>query len=126
MAGEYAVNLLKGKGKILEVTGLPKSTPAIERDRGFAEAIRPYPSLTIERVNGEWYKEIARERLQRLAGQQQIDLVFAQNDMMASAAYEVYRAKGLPVPKIIGVDGLPCKGCGMEFVRDKMITATMD
>src|SRR5205823_5602897 len=28
MAGEYAAVLLKGKGNIIEVTGLPKSTPA--------------------------------------------------------------------------------------------------
>jgi hypothetical protein len=31
----------------------------------------------------------------------------------------------LPKPKIIGVDGLPCNGCGMQFVSEKLITATM-
>lgn len=125
MAGEYAVNLLKGKGQILEITGLPKSTPAMERDRGLVEATRPYPSVSIERVNGEWYKEKAREELEKIAGRKPVDLVFAQNDMMASATYEVYNSKGLPVPKIIGVDGLPCKRCGLQFVGEKMITATM-
>jgi ABC-type sugar transport system substrate-binding protein len=49
IAGEYAVNLLKGKGKIIEITGLPKSTPAIERDRGFFDAIKEHPGLTIVR-----------------------------------------------------------------------------
>ena len=125
MGGEYAINLLKGKGHILEVTGLPKSTPAIERDRGFMEAIKNHPSIYIEKVNGEWYKDVARERLETIAGQKPVDLIFAQNDMMASAAYEVYHRKGLPAPKIIGVDGLPCKGCGMQFVNDRIITATM-
>ncbi|HEU4904073.1 MAG TPA: substrate-binding domain-containing protein [Flavisolibacter sp.] len=125
MGGEYAVNVLKGKGNVLEITGLPKSTPAIERDRGFADALKAYPGITVERVNGEWYKEIAKEKLDSIAGTKPVDLLFAQNDMMASAAYEVYHGKGLPVPKIIGVDGLPCNGCGMQFVRDKWITATM-
>jgi signal transduction histidine kinase/DNA-binding response OmpR family regulator len=125
MGGEYAVNMLKGKGSVLEITGLPKSTPAIERDRGFADALKAYPGITVERVNGEWYKEIAKEKLEAIAGTKQVDLLFAQNDMMASAAYEVYHSKGLPVPKIIGVDGLPCTGCGMQFVRDRWITATM-
>jgi signal transduction histidine kinase/AraC-like DNA-binding protein/AmiR/NasT family two-component response regulator len=125
IGGEYAMNLLKGKGHILEITGLPKSTPAIERDRGFVEAIKTYPSVTIKKINGEWYKNKARDILEKTAGQQPIDLVFAQNDMMASAAYEVFHSKNLPLPKIIGVDGLPCKGCGMQFVSDKMITATM-
>lgn len=125
LAGEYAMNLLKGKGNIIEITGLPKSTPAIERDRGFVDALKMHPSIQIEKLNGEWYKEKAKERLAEIAGRNPADLVFAQNDMMASGVYEVYTSKGLPVPRIIGVDGLPCKRCGMEFVRNKLITATM-
>jgi signal transduction histidine kinase/DNA-binding response OmpR family regulator len=125
LAGEYAVNLLKGKGTIVEITGLPKSTPAIERDRGFSDAVQTHPSIQIEKINGEWYKEKAKERLAEVAGTMPADLVFAQNDMMAWGTYEVYQSKGLAVPKIIGVDGLPCKSCGMEFVRNKLITATM-
>jgi signal transduction histidine kinase/DNA-binding response OmpR family regulator len=127
IAGAYAVNLLKGKGNIVEITGLPKSTPAIERDRGFTDAIKNYPSLSVVRkVNGEWYKQTAKEELTKaLSSVSPAALVFAQNDMMASAAFEVYKSKGLPMPKIIGVDGLPCKGCGMEFVAKRIITATM-
>jgi signal transduction histidine kinase/DNA-binding response OmpR family regulator len=127
MAGEYAANLLKGKSNIIEITGLPKSTPAIERDRGFTDAIKKHPSLTITRtINGEWYKQKAKAgMLSLVSAGEPVDLVFAQNDMMASGTYEVYRSKGLPVPKIIGVDGLPCNGCGMEFVAEKIITATM-
>jgi signal transduction histidine kinase/DNA-binding response OmpR family regulator len=125
LAGDYTVNLLKGKGTIVEITGLPKSTPAIERDRGFMDAVQMHPAIRIEKLNGEWYKEKAKERLAEIAGKKPVDLVFAQNDMMASGTFEVYKNKGLPVPKIIGVDGLPCKGCGMEFVRNKRITATM-
>ncbi|MDB5250751.1 MAG: monosaccharide transporter substrate-binding protein family, partial [Segetibacter sp.] len=127
MAGQYAVNLLKGKGNIIEITGLPKSTPAIERDRGFVDATRNYPSLKIiKRVNGEWYKQKAKEELSEIADKyREVELVFAHNDMMAYSAYEVYKSKGLPIPKIIGVDGLPCNGCGMQFVSEKLITATM-
>ncbi|WP_240410108.1 substrate-binding domain-containing protein [Flavisolibacter nicotianae] len=125
MAGEYTVNLLKGRGSVVEITGLPKSTPAMERDRGFSDALRPYPSIQVERLNGEWYKTKAKERLAEIAGKAPVDLVFAQNDMMASGTYEVFQSKGLPVPKIIGVDGLPCSGCGMEFVGNKLVTATM-
>lgn len=43
MAGEYAVHLLKGKGKIIEITVLPGSSPAYERHKGFADAIKNYP-----------------------------------------------------------------------------------
>lgn len=127
MAGEYAANLLKGKGNLIEITGLPKSTPAIERDRGFEEAIRDFPLLHIvHKVNGEWYKEKAKEELAAIVNDYPgVDLVFAHNDMMAYSTHEVYKTKGLPLPKIIGVDGLPCNGCGMQFVSEKLITATM-
>lgn len=127
MAGEYAVSLLHGTGNIIEITGLPKSTPAIERDRGFVEAINKYRGLKIiKKVNGEWYQQTAKEELSKLVDQYpEVNLVFAHNDMMAFSAYEVYNSKGLPKPKIIGVDGLPCKGCGMQFVLEKLITATM-
>jgi ABC-type sugar transport system substrate-binding protein len=89
------------------------------------EAIKNYPSISIEKINGEWYKEKAKDAVKKIAGKQSVDLVFAQNDMMAAATYEVYHNEGLPKPKIIGVDGLPCQGCGMQFVSNKMITATM-
>jgi signal transduction histidine kinase/DNA-binding response OmpR family regulator len=125
MAGEYAVSLLKGKGNIIEITGLPKSTPAIERDRGFADALQSYPAMTVKRLNGEWYKDTAKYQLSKIAGSVPADLVFAQNDMMASGSYEVYKSKGLPIPKIIGVDGLACDNCGMQFVGEKLLTATM-
>jgi ABC-type sugar transport system substrate-binding protein len=127
MAGEYAANLLKGKSNIIEITGLPKSTPAIERNRGFMDAIKNHPQLTISRkLNGEWYKQKAKTEITPIVSSgERVDLVFAQNDMMASGTYEVFRSNGRPIPKIIGVDGLPCNGCGMEFVSEKMITATM-
>jgi signal transduction histidine kinase/DNA-binding response OmpR family regulator len=127
MAGEYAAGLLKGNGNVVEITGLPKSTPAIERDRGFNDGIKNHPSLTlVEKINGEWYKQKAKEELsKRIDAYKNVALLFAQNDMMASAAYEVYKSNGFKIPKIIGVDGLACNGCGMQFVADKMITSTM-
>ncbi|MDB5250713.1 MAG: monosaccharide transporter substrate-binding protein family, partial [Segetibacter sp.] len=127
MAGEYAANLLKGKGNIIEITGLPKSTPAMDRDKGFVEALKNYPALKIvQKINGEWYKQKAKQELEKTAGNfPAVDLVFAHNDMMAYSANEVFKSKGLSQPKIIGVDGLPCNGCGMQFVSEKIITASM-
>ncbi|NII25907.1 substrate-binding domain-containing protein [Pseudoflavitalea sp. X16] len=125
MAGQYAVNLLNGKGKIIEITGLPKSSPAIERRQGFADAIKNYPGLQIIRqVNGEWLQQTAQQELAKIAPQYpDVNLVFAHNDMMSLGTYEVYKNSGLTKPYIIGVDGLPATG--MKFVAGKMTTATM-
>ena len=126
LAGEYALQLLKPGSKILEITGLPKSSPAIERSKGFDDALKNNPRITVAgRLNGEWLKEKAKAVLAKVVNQYpDIDLVFAHNEMMALATSEVYDEKHiLPKPKIIGVDGLP--GRGIEFVTNRQITATM-
>jgi signal transduction histidine kinase/DNA-binding response OmpR family regulator len=127
MAGEYAANLLKGKGNIIEVTILPGSSNAAERHQGFADALKNYPSLhLLQQVNGEWLKEEGENRAAQIIQQNpDIDLVFAQNDFLALRVADVYKRKNLKKPMIIGVDGLPGKGEGMELVADKTITATM-
>ncbi|MFL5743468.1 MAG: substrate-binding domain-containing protein [Niastella sp.] len=125
MAGQYAVHFLNGKGKIIEITGLPKSSPAIERHNGFTEAIKKYPSIqVVEQVNGEWLHETAKNKFSKIAAlYPDVNLLFAHNDMMAEGAYEVYRNSKVTKPAIIGVDGLP--DAGMQFVSGKIITATM-
>jgi ABC-type sugar transport system substrate-binding protein/DNA-binding response OmpR family regulator/nitrogen-specific signal transduction histidine kinase len=125
MAGQYAVHLLNGKGKIIEITGLPKSSPAIERHNGFTDAIKKYPSLqVVHQVNGEWLHDTAKNEFSKIAARYpDVNLVFAHNDMMAHGAYEVYKNSKGAKPAIIGVDGLP--DAGMQFVSGKIITATM-
>ena len=127
LAGDYAAHLLAREGNIIEITGLPKSSPAIERGKGFADALKKYPALKIvQEINGEWLKEKAESKLNAVAGNfPETNLIFAHNDRMALATYEVYKKKGLPVPKIIGVDGLSKKNAGLELIAEKKITATM-
>ncbi|HEX6430191.1 MAG TPA: substrate-binding domain-containing protein, partial [Niastella sp.] len=124
MAGQYAVHLLNGKGKIIEITGLPKSSPAMERHKGFTDVLKNYPAMqAIHRVNGEWLNQTAKNEFSKIAAQYpDVNLVFAHNDMMAHGVYEVYKNSTLPQPAIIGVDGLP--NAGMQFVDGKKITAT--
>lgn len=127
MAGEYAYNLLKGKGTILEFTILPGSSPAVERHKGFLNGIRPFPSLTyLAEINGEPLREKEFRQIDSVVTQHKaVDLVFAQNDFLAVRIANLYKSKGLLVPKIIGVDGLAGKGEGMDLVSGKTITATM-
>jgi signal transduction histidine kinase/DNA-binding response OmpR family regulator len=125
IAGQYAIHRLKGKGKVIEITGLPKSSPAIERHNGFRDAIKNHPSMqVVQQINGEWLPQIAKNELSKVAASYpDVDLVFAHNDVMAQAAYEVFKDKDGIKPAIIGVDGLP--STGLKFVSDKTITATM-
>jgi len=124
--GEYTVNMLGGKGNIIEVMGLPGSTPAMERARGFYDAIQTYPAIKITaQVYGNWRIEKVHDALDKVdpATQQNAQVVFAHNDMMALGAYEYFKQKGLDSSlSFIGVDGLP--NTGLQLVSNKILTAT--
>jgi len=127
MAGEYAVNLLKGKGNILEITILPGSSPAIQRHKGFTDAIKKTSSLNLlAEINGEWLKQNENDKVAAIINQYPVvDLIFARNDYLSLKIANLYKGKGINKPPIIGVDGLPGKGEGMQLVSDKVITATL-
>ncbi|WP_181308071.1 substrate-binding domain-containing protein [Rufibacter sp. XAAS-G3-1] len=127
LAGEYVANLLNGKGKIIEVWGLQGSSPAIERHKGFLEAIGPYQEIqVVAEVKGEWEKVIAKKRFPAVYQQHSDpDLVFAHNDVMALGAYE--SLKGLKKQnslKFIGFDGLAGPNGGLQLVEDGVLDAT--
>ena len=126
-AGAYAASLLPEGGKVLEVTGLPGSTPAQERHRGFLDALRAFPHIrALDTINGEWERNVAKRKLQdTLASYTAVDLIFAHNDMMALAAYEVLQqSSDLPSVKLLGIDGLSGPGLGIEMVSERILDAT--
>lgn len=125
--GEYAASLLGGKGEIIEITGLPRSSPASDRHRGFADALARHPGMRrVATLNGQWEKDIAKAELTKvLRGFPDVDLIFAQNEVMAMGAREVCNQL-LPDHKIriIGVDGLPGQFGDIQMVYEGHITAT--
>lgn len=128
MAGEYASNLLKGKGDIIEITGLPGSSPAMERKNGFAEAIKKYPNLKIiSELNGEWLGQRAQKVISKIPEQvKAAELIFAQNDVMANGVFEALRKLNInDNKKIIGIDALSGPAAGLEFIENHRITASL-
>ena len=127
MAGAYARSILKNRGNIIEIGGLPASSPAIERRRGFSDALKSFPNIQItHQLNGGWVKSQSIKALTPLSGQLfTTNLIFAHNDVMALGAYEVCKSVAADSVKIVGVDALPGQGAGMEFVNDKIFTASV-
>lgn len=126
-AGKYAVNLLKGKGEIIEIWGLKGSSPAIERHRGFVQEISKYPEIEIVfSESGEWEEEGGKMVMQKAIDQHlKFDLVFAHNDYMAKGAWEVKDQNHLTYPiAFMGIDGLPGQNEGVQQVIDKKLRAT--
>lgn len=125
-AGYFAVELLKGKGKILEITGLEGSTPAIERSSGFNEIISHYPDIKIvKKVEGEWLEDRTLKLTDSLFYTfTDFDLIFAQNDFMARAASFSARKHKIK-SYIIGIDGLNTEDGGVSMVLNGAIDGTI-
>ena len=127
-AGIYAVKLLKGKGRIVEISGLEGSSPAKERHKGFMEEISKAPGVAItSSLSGEWEVAVSEKEMNKfLELNQSFDLVFAHNDVMALGAYKAYIQKFHKKNAFfIGVDGLPGASCGIQAVMDKKLDATL-
>lgn len=125
--GQYIVNRLGGKGKILEITGLEGSTPAMERHKGLADALKEEPGIEIAAsVDGAWLQSVAGEKMDSmLQDNKDIKLVFAQNDRMAVGAYLSARQRQLEKEMLfVGIDALPGKGYGVEQVLEGVLDAT--
>ncbi len=122
-AAKYAVNLMRGDGKIVELYGLKGSTPAIGRHSGFADEIALHPGMELIAVDyGNWnYDEAYAGADSIFRRHPDVALVYAHNDRMAIAASDASRKLGMH-PYIIGVDAAP--EIGIKAVRDSVIDAT--
>ena len=125
--GYFIGQQLEGKGNIAEICGLQASSPAIERNRGFMDALKNYPDIkVVARGYGDWIKESGVTAMDSILVQskESFQYVFAQNDRMALGALQSikkHRVKGI---KIVGIDALPVPGGGMENVRDGNLEAS--
>jgi signal transduction histidine kinase/DNA-binding NarL/FixJ family response regulator len=124
-AALFANDLLNGKGKILEITGLTRSTPAGERTAGFAEGIKSFPDLkVVKMIRGDWLKDRAQAGTDTLLSYwTEFDLIFAHNDQMAYGAFLAATKHALK-PYIIGVDGLHTPDDGVDMVVNGAIDGT--
>lgn len=148
MMAHYAATQLNGRGNIIEITGEHGSSPAIERHKGFCDAIKEYPDMHIigfgegdwKQHSGEKAMDSILTSLEKQYGKiPEIHCVFGGNDRMAVGArkaleryMQVHTAKGsLPTGEgagrgiiYLGIDALPTAGGGMEQVRDGILTAS--
>ncbi len=112
----------KAKGKpfvVLEVAGLPGSTPATLRHSGMMEGIEEAKGegleakVEVQSVMGSWYQENAYEVVSEYLETHPLpDVIVAHNDLMAIGAAEAVTRNPSPVTHgplsipIMGVDGI--------------------
>ena len=125
--GKFIAQQLNGKGRVVEICGLDGSSPALERHRGFMDAIKPYPGIqVVASEGGNWKEEGGIQAMKRILKKtHDFDYVFAHNDRLAWGAYVAARQMELERNyKYTGVDGMATEGGGLELVRDGIFEAS--
>ncbi len=127
MMGKYIASKLHGKGQVLEIMGLKGSSPAIERHKGFQDALREYPDITlIDTLQGDWTEPSGYNAVKGCKSDlSNVDYVFGENDRMAIGARKAFMERKLGrLPKFCGIDGLPGEDGGIKLVCDSILDAS--
>lgn len=126
--GEYIAKRLNGNGKVLEVMGLKGSSPAIERHKGFVDAMKNYSSMEIAAtLQGDWTEETGYDivrKWKKANPNVAVDMVFGMNDRSAIGARKAFLEAGDSRPLYCGIDGLPGENGGIQLVRDSLLDAS--
>ena len=119
---------LFARSSVVEIRGLKGSSPAIERHKGFEEALSKYPGIQlVASLQGDWTEKSGKKAMEQLLREGdvgKIDFVFGQNDRMAVGAYKAMNEAKLQGTLFCGIDALPTPGGGMECVRDGILDAS--
>ena len=126
---EYLAGALTSGGRILELSGLYSSSPAIERCEGFDSVVATRPGIEIVgHTHSDWTEQGAYRTMDSLLSKPhpQFDCLFAHNDRMAMGARRAAAKHGLDINNIqfCGIDAMPQKGGGMRLVTDGTLFAS--
>ncbi|HUS40274.1 MAG: ABC transporter substrate-binding protein [Pirellulales bacterium] len=124
MAGEWLAKKLNDKGNIVELQGTPGAAPAIDRKKGFEEAIAKRSGMKIiKSQTGEFTLAKGKEVMQAFlkAEGDNINAVYAHNDDMALGAIQAIEEAGKKPGKdiiVVSIDGV--KGAFEAMVAGKL------
>lgn len=128
-AGHYVASLLGKKGgRVLEVLGRHDSPPSLDRSLGFRDGLADQPNIvTWKRVEADWLQDKAEDVLTPVfASRERVDVVFAQNDAMATGAWLAAKKAHRDGIPILGIDGLPGPDGGLSLVQKGVFAATFN
>jgi ribose transport system substrate-binding protein len=124
LAGDFILEKLGKKGKIVELEGIPGSSAARERGEGFHKSVDSVEGIQVvakqaadfDRAKGLTVMENI------LQANKDIQAVFAHNDEMALGALQALEAAGLKDVIVVGFDATDD---AVKAVTDKKMAATV-
>lgn len=124
--GDWIVQQSGGKGQIGIIQGQIGTTPQVDRENGFKQALQAAPGLQVvaEQPTDDWSQAKGFSNAQdMIQAHPQISVFFGQADALAlGAAQAVANANLNPKPLVVGFDG---DKAGLQAVRDGKLDATM-
>jgi ribose transport system substrate-binding protein len=124
--GKYVGKITGGKGKIGILQGQLGTTPELDRDKGFNEALKEFPGLEVvaKQPSKAWMQDegfaIGQDMLQR---HPDITVFFGRADALALGAARAVKVTNVDHKVIVvGFDG---DVAGLKAVRDGVLQATM-
>lgn len=94
---------------VVQITGTPGSSVAIDRQKGFEDELAQYPNFhIIATQNGEFTRSIAQEAMENIIQAQgdEIDAVYGHDDECAIGAIQALKAAGMKPGEDIAVVGV--------------------
>ncbi|MEV4641222.1 substrate-binding domain-containing protein [Actinoplanes sp. NPDC049548] len=124
--GDWAIKQTNGKGNVGIIQGQIGTTPQVDREKGFRQALEAAPDLKIvaEQPTDDWSQEKGFANAQdMIQAHPDITVFWGQADAMAlGAAQAAANANMKPKPLVLGFDG---DMAGIQAVHDGKINATM-
>jgi ribose transport system substrate-binding protein len=124
MAGEFILEKLGKKGKIVELEGIPGSSAARERGEGFHKAIDGVAGIKVVAKQAADFDRAKGLSVMEniLQANKDIQAVFAHNDEMALGALQAIEAAGLKNVIVVGFDATDD---AVKAVNDGKMAATV-
>ncbi len=125
-AGKYIASQIKGQGNIIAINMKMLISPAIERDKGFKDAVAASSNLKIvEAFEPDSTASIYNNFPNILRRHPEANIVFGQTDLLAEHAQKVVQKEGRTKKMFfMGVDGIPVTG-GIQQVKTGVLNATL-
>ncbi|MGJ7918965.1 ribose ABC transporter substrate-binding protein RbsB [Neobacillus sp. LXY-4] len=106
MAGDFILEKLGNKGKVVELEGIAGSSAARERGEGFHKSIDAVADIeVVAKQTADFDRAKGLSVMENiLQGNKDIQAIFAHNDEMALGAVEALQAAGLKDVLVVGFD----------------------